>query len=81
MVVAWKLLARHYLQAKTTWRRRRRPPSNSSPRLRRLRHEVRGARYEYQRGELDVYGSVGNRAILEGAVRRVVPEDDLNKPR
>lgn len=31
------------------------------------------------RGELGVHGPIGNRLILEGAVRRVVPGDDLSE--
>jgi malate dehydrogenase len=34
------------------------------------------AQYEH-RGELGIFGPIGNRLILEGAVRRVVPGDDL----
>ena len=36
------------------------------------------AQYEH-RGELGIYGPIGNRLILEGAVRRVVPGDDLSE--
>ena len=35
------------------------------------------AQYQH-RGELGIHGPIGNRLILEGAVRRVVPGDDLS---
>mgnify|MGYP001615014782 FL=1 len=35
------------------------------------------AQYQHE-GEYDLYGPIGNRLILEGSVRRIVPVDDLS---
>ena len=74
--VALKPLPVHYSQAKTIS-----ATATATVELVKALCEGRAvevcAQYAH-RGELGIHGPIGNRLILEGAVRRVVPGDDLS---
>lgn len=75
--VALKPFAVHFSQAKTVS-----ATANATVELVTALCEGRAveicAQYEHH-GELGIFGPIGNRLILEGAVRRVVPGDDLGE--